>query len=204
MIRRIRLLLDTWDRVDVAAQEAAVGRRQRTNERIGAKSNAHVALAAPVVEAERMLRRSYAYDAGADPNGLLDAGLIFVCFQRDPGQQFIPVQRRLAERDALNAFSQHTASAVFACPPAAGAGPATGAWIGSGRHRVVRPVVRLRQGSRPRNGLRRPAGADGTQHARPDQHERRCRQADHGAASRAVRPHHRHASHVRLPQALNG
>ncbi|TMM34080.1 MAG: hypothetical protein E6F99_22580 [Actinobacteria bacterium] len=63
---------------------------------------------------------------------LLDAGLIFVCFQRDPGQQFIPVQRRLAERDALNAFSQHTASAVFACPPAAGAGPATGAWIGSG------------------------------------------------------------------------
>ena len=60
------------------------------------------------------------------------AGLIFVCFQRDPGQQFIPVQRRLAERDALNAFSQHTASAVFACPPAAGAGPATGAWIGSG------------------------------------------------------------------------
>jgi len=125
VVRRIRLLLDTWDRVDLAVQEAVVGRRQRTNERIDAPSNAHASLAAPVVETERMLRRSYAYDAGADPNGLLDAGLVFICFQRDPRRQFVPVQRRLAERDALNAFCQHTASAVFACPPA-------GSWIGAG------------------------------------------------------------------------
>ena len=81
-----------------------------------------------MVETERILRRSYAYDAGADPNGLLDAGLVFICFQRDPRSQFVPIQRRLAGRDALNAFYQHTASAVFACPPAAPAG----SWLGAG------------------------------------------------------------------------
>ena len=104
-----------------------VGRRRGTNERIDAPDTAHARLAAPVDPAERMLRRSYAYDAGADPNGLLDAGLVFICFQRDPGRQFVPVQRRLAGRDALNAFCQHTASALFACPPA----PAAGSWIGA-------------------------------------------------------------------------
>jgi deferrochelatase/peroxidase EfeB len=128
VMRRIRLLLDTWDRVGIADQEAVIGRRQHTNERIGAAPNAHASLAAPVVDTERILRRSYAYDAGADPNGLLDAGLVFLCFQRDPGRQFVPIQRRLAERDALNAFCQHTASAVFACPPAA----AAGSWLGAG------------------------------------------------------------------------
>ena len=128
VVRRIRLLLDTWDRVGIAVQEATVGRHQRTNERIDAPPTAHARLARPVAETERMLRRSYAYDAGADPNGLLDAGLVFICFQRDPGAQFVPVQRRLAERDALNAFSQHTASGVFACPPA----PGPGSWLGAG------------------------------------------------------------------------
>src|SRR5205807_1829904 len=47
VMRRIRLLLDTWDRVDLAVQEAVIGRDQRTNERIDAPSSAHVRLAAP-------------------------------------------------------------------------------------------------------------------------------------------------------------
>ena len=128
VLRRIRLLLDTWDRVDVAGQEAMVGRRQQGNERIDAPANAHVRLAEPMAGTERILRRSYTYDAGLDPNGLLDAGLIFICFQRDPGRQFVPIQRRLADGDALNAFSQHTTSAVFACPPAG----TEGSWTGAG------------------------------------------------------------------------
>ena len=47
VIRRIRLLLDTWDRVDLAVQEAVIGRDQRTNERTDAPSSAHVRIAAP-------------------------------------------------------------------------------------------------------------------------------------------------------------
>jgi deferrochelatase/peroxidase EfeB len=51
--------------------------------------------------------------------GALDAGLVFVAFVRDPRRQYAPVQRRLAEDDPLSAYAVHTASAVFAVPPAA-------------------------------------------------------------------------------------
>jgi deferrochelatase/peroxidase EfeB len=52
-----------------------------------------------------------------DPvTGELDAGLLFVCFQRDPRRQFVPVQHRLAT-DALNEYVKATGSALFACPP---------------------------------------------------------------------------------------
>src|SRR5436190_23069721 len=48
VVRRIRLLLDTWDRLDVSGQEAVVGRTQHTNERLDGPATAHVTLAAPV------------------------------------------------------------------------------------------------------------------------------------------------------------
>jgi len=54
------------------------------------------------------------------PNGdaqeWLDAGLFFICFQRDPRRQFVAIQRNLGSRDALNEYIRHTGSAVFACP----------------------------------------------------------------------------------------
>ena len=53
-----------------------------------------------------------------DPaTGELDAGLFFICFQKDPGAQFVPIQRRLASQDALSTYLVHTGSGVFACPP---------------------------------------------------------------------------------------
>ena len=72
--------------------------------------------------AREILRRSYAYTDGVDPRtGLLDAGLFFVCFQRDPHRQFAAIQRRLGASDALNEYIQHTSSALFAIPPGASA-----------------------------------------------------------------------------------
>ena len=65
-----------------------------------------------------MLRRSYSYDHG----------LLFLGYQRDPRRQFVVLQRRLAEHDALSAFTTHVGSAVFALPP--GARP--GGFIGDG------------------------------------------------------------------------
>ncbi|MDT5026326.1 MAG: deferrochelatase/peroxidase EfeB [Micromonosporaceae bacterium] len=127
VVRRIRLLLDTWDRTDVAQQEAIFGRRRDTNVRLDAGPTAHVRLASPDSNGgATLLRRGFSYDAGVDPNGLMDAGLIFICFQRDPRRQFVPIQQRLAVNDALNAYSQHRASGVFACPP----GCHEGSWIG--------------------------------------------------------------------------
>ena len=127
VVRRIRLLLDTWDRTDVAAQEAIIGRTRETNVRIDTAAGSHVALARPENNGgATLLRRSFSYDAGADPNGLLDSGLIFMCFQQDPRQAFVPIQRRLAGTDSLGGFSQHVASGLFAVPP----GCAEDSWIG--------------------------------------------------------------------------
>ncbi len=56
---------------------------------------------------------------GLDRTGKVDAGLFFICFQRNPLRQFVPIQRRLAAHDALNEYITHTSSAVFACPPGA-------------------------------------------------------------------------------------
>ncbi|MEV4511194.1 Dyp-type peroxidase [Dactylosporangium sp. NPDC049525] len=128
VVRRIRLLLDTWDRTDLATQETIIGRHRDSNDRLDGVPAAHVRLASPEANGgAKLLRRSYSYDAGADPNGLMDAGLIFICFQRDPQRQFVPIQQRLASSDPLNGFSQHLASGVFACP----AGVERGSWIGA-------------------------------------------------------------------------
>ena len=54
--------------------------------------------------------------------GQLDAGLFFISFQRDPGEQFVPLQRRLGQSDHLTEYIQHTGSADFACPSGVGPG----------------------------------------------------------------------------------
>lgn len=132
VVRRIRLALDRWDASPVAEQERAIGRRKVTGAQLAppeTPEDAHVRLAGPGAEGARMLRRSYNYFDGVDPaTRRLDAGLVLVAFVRDPRRQFDPVQRRLAERDALRGFGVHTGSAVFAIPPA----PAPGGYVGDG------------------------------------------------------------------------
>ncbi len=77
---------------------------------------------------KKILRRSFSFTDGADERGQLDASLFFVCFQRDPRKQFVPLQRRLAENDLLNEYISHTGSAVFALPP----GAREGGYVGEG------------------------------------------------------------------------
>ena len=60
--------------------------------------------------------------------GELDAGLFFICFQRDPHVQFAALQRRLGSGDALNEYIKHTSSAVFAIP----AGVSPGRYLAEG------------------------------------------------------------------------
>lgn len=136
--RRVRMLLDSWDALSQEGQERAVGRHKSGGEPLGATSkrqrpdlnarrngelvipsDAHVRLASRAAgDGPPPLRRSYSFSDGIDAStGQLDAGLLFISFQRDPLEQFAPIQRRLAENDALSAHLQHTASAVFACLP---------------------------------------------------------------------------------------
>ena len=130
VVRRIRVRLEHWDSISVAQQERAIGRRKRSGAPFGARResdpvdpaslppDSHVAQARPASDEERILRRSYLFVDGLDPRfGEWDAGLFFICFQRDPRRQFVPIQRRLSENDRLSEYVVHTGSAIFAIPP---------------------------------------------------------------------------------------
>src|SRR5918999_495100 len=134
--RRIRMLIEVWDRASLADQEGTIGRHKYSGAPIGSENefdpvdleargedgellipeDSHVRLARQSDE-EKILRRGYSFTDGMDhERGQLDAGLFFICFQRDPRLQFVPLQRRLGSSDLLNEYIQHTGSAVFACP----------------------------------------------------------------------------------------
>ena len=53
--------------------------------------------------------------------------MFFICFNRDPRTQFIPIQRALSRGDLLNEYIKHTGSGVFAVPPGVSA---VGDWFG--------------------------------------------------------------------------
>jgi deferrochelatase/peroxidase EfeB len=138
--RRIRMLLEVWDRSALADQEETIGRDKYSGAPLGESAefdpldldaerhgkpvipaDAHVRLAsASLNDGERILRRGYSFTDGVDESlGELEAGLFFICFQRDPRRQFVPIQRRLGANDALSEYIKHVGSAVFAVPPGA-------------------------------------------------------------------------------------
>lgn len=99
--------------------------------------HAHIRLAAAENNGgARILRRPYSYNDGVSytaerwppwRQGMqYDAGLFFVCYQRDPREGFVKIFSRLAQFDMLNRFSTHTGSGLFACP----GGIAPGEFIG--------------------------------------------------------------------------
>lgn len=144
VLRRIRMELDTWDRVDRPGREASIGRRlsdgsplsvaagegdEHTPADFGAKNErgfsaipvaAHIRRAHSSDPAERIFRRAANYDDGAE------SGLLFACYQRDPLAQFVPIQRRLDDADVLNEWVTHVGSSVFAVLP----GFSTGQMLG--------------------------------------------------------------------------
>ena len=77
-----------------------------------------VRLAGELDRGLRILRRGYSYTDGIDADtGLLDAGLFFIAFQKDPRTQFVPLQRKLGSHDRLNEYIRHTGSGLYAVPP---------------------------------------------------------------------------------------
>jgi deferrochelatase/peroxidase EfeB len=89
--------------------------------------NAHVRLAAPEANGGvEILRRAYSYNDGVNftaerwppwRQGLMyDAGLFFVAYQRDPRTGFIRIFENMAKLDALNQYTTHVGSGLFACP----------------------------------------------------------------------------------------
>lgn len=145
--RRIRMHIEVWDRTHLQEQEAVFGRDKKQGAPLGRTAEfdapdftrkgpdgqpmipmtSHVRLAhESQLGGIRILRRGYNFTDGSDGVGHLDAGLFFLAFMRNPGRQFVPMQRALATADALNEYTEHTGSAVFACPP----GVQPGGWWG--------------------------------------------------------------------------
>ncbi|UNO40873.1 iron uptake transporter deferrochelatase/peroxidase subunit [Streptomyces sp. MST-110588] len=140
VVRRIRMLLDDWERQPPAKQEAVIGRRKSDGAPLSGGSettpmdlgklgpdgglvipaDAHARIAAPDAnQGATMLRRPFSFHDGFREDGAPDAGLLFICWQADPSRAFTPVQRKLDRGDALSAFLRHEASGLFAVPPAA-------------------------------------------------------------------------------------
>jgi dye decolorizing peroxidase len=147
VVRRIRMLLDDWEKLSVKDQEDVIGRRKSDGaalsggtettemdlEKTGADGklivpiNAHARITRPDQNGgAAMLRRPFSFHDGIDADGVPDAGLLFVCWQADPLRGFVTVQRKLDRGDALSTFIRHEASGLYAAP----GGAAKGEYVG--------------------------------------------------------------------------
>jgi dye decolorizing peroxidase len=147
VVRRIRMLLDDWEKLSLTEQENVIGRRKangaalsggsETTEMDLEKTDAQGNLVVPINAHARitrpdqnggaaMLRRPFSFHDGIDADGVPDAGLLFVCWQADPLRGFVTVQRKLDRGDALSKFIRHESSGLFAVP----GGAAEGEYVG--------------------------------------------------------------------------
>ncbi len=147
VLRRIRMLMDTWDALDQAAQELVIGRHRTSGAPLGLANetdtmpwdavddlglpvipmDAHARVAHATDNTGSILRRPYSYDAGMR-EGTNDVGLLFAAYMRDPQTSFIPMQDRIAKSDAFNTWNTHIGSATYFIP----AGTTEGGFIGDG------------------------------------------------------------------------
>ncbi|GAA2486541.1 iron uptake transporter deferrochelatase/peroxidase subunit [Streptomyces gobitricini] len=147
VVRRIRMLLDDWEKLPLERQERVIGRRKsdgapltgggETTEidldrtgpdgKLVVPDNAHARISAPEQNGgAAMLRRPFSFHDGIGTDGTPDAGLLFIAWQADPRRGFVPVQRKLDRGDALSPFIRHEASGLFAVP----GGPGEGEYVG--------------------------------------------------------------------------
>lgn len=133
VLRRIRMLLDSWDVLDSAGKEMIAGRTLDTGAPLGGTnehdpvdleavdsqgfpiipSQSHVAVARQ--GGERILRRPFNYtEHGAD--GTTEAGQLFAAYMKDPATSFIPLQDRISRLDTMNLWVEPVGSAAYIYP----------------------------------------------------------------------------------------
>ena len=112
---------DTWHDLTQPEQERIIGRSKASGAPLTGKRlydkpkletlapDAHIRVATPRTAGVALLRRGYD----------TDEGLLFLAFMADPRRQFIPLQQRLTQHDALHRHTRTVGSATFAIPPGA-------------------------------------------------------------------------------------
>ena len=137
--RRIRMLIEAWDRAALQDQQNTIGRTKVEGAPLGYADEfsplkpatlppkSHVRLAHPTSNGGvQILRRGYSFTDGLDAElGQLDAGLFFLAYMNDPAS-FITLQNHLGSRDALNEYIKHVGSGLWAVP----AGVRPGGFVG--------------------------------------------------------------------------
>ncbi|MFC1419426.1 iron uptake transporter deferrochelatase/peroxidase subunit [Streptacidiphilus cavernicola] len=148
--RKIRMLLEQWDRDNLNDQQNVFGRAKASGAPLTGKKefdtpdfsakdasgdyaipmDAHVRLAAPENNRGlRILRRGYSFTDGIDPvTGQLVGGLLFLAYMKNP-DQFVTLQRILGAHDALNEYIKHLSGGLFVTPPGLAPGADWGAQL---------------------------------------------------------------------------
>jgi deferrochelatase/peroxidase EfeB len=125
--RKVRMLLEVWDRSSMSEQEATFGRHKESGAAFGTTGefdtvdpsqlpvSSHVRLAK---DSKQLIhRRGYSYTDAVDPRtGNVNAGLLFISYTRNPDEQLVPMLKLMQSQDKLNEYASHIASGMFACP----------------------------------------------------------------------------------------
>ncbi|UJF36346.1 iron uptake transporter deferrochelatase/peroxidase subunit [Paenibacillus hexagrammi] len=142
VVRRINMRIETWDQQPYGDQEGIIGRQKVSGAPMdgqgefeqpnfaadpeGKKTalDSHIRLSNPrtgeASERERILRRGYNFMENLDQVGRMNAGLLFICFNRNIQTQFESIQKRLTNPkmpDQMLAYTETTGGGYFAVLP---------------------------------------------------------------------------------------
>ncbi|MDQ0888697.1 deferrochelatase/peroxidase EfeB [Paenibacillus sp. V4I9] len=152
VVRRIHMRIETWDQQPFSDQEEIIGRQKVSGAPMDGHAefdkpnfaddskgevtalDSHIRLSNPRTgensERERILRRGYNFMDNLDNVGRINAGLLFVCFNRNIQTQFESIQKRLTNPklpDKMLSYTDTTGGGYFAVLPGV---PSKGSYLG--------------------------------------------------------------------------
>lgn len=148
-VRLIRMLIEFWATAALVRQEQIFGRHRDTGAPLGQSDESdepafalepsddtvprrsHMRLANPRTPGTgRILRRGFSFLNGADAEGRLDQGLLFLCYQRSLRTGFLEVQGRL-NGEPLEDYVKPVGGGLYFVLPGPGRGSGGDAgWLG--------------------------------------------------------------------------